>query len=351
MRKIFIFMLVPLFLNAVENAPPSSPIEMVDQMATDYMQKQGIPGMAIAAYYQGQGFIRCYGVIDQVTQRPVTPNTLFLLASITKVFTSTELALQVEQGRMQLEDSVTNYLPGIGRPRAPIHQVTLLQLATHTSSLPRDLPPGRDGQRTMPLVLAFLQNWSPSYPIGSRYVYSNFGYGLLGLALENAAQTPYETLLRQDILNPLGMGSTSLIAPMQPLHQHAQGYLPNGQAAPQVAPFLLPGGGALRSTAHDMLQFLEASLGEKGPPSLLNAMQLAERGFFPVKETLTLGLGWQRALVKGQLIIDKNGGLPGFGSYIGMLPAQKIGVVVLANKSKIDSTRLGRLLLLQLSGH
>jgi beta-lactamase class C len=324
-----------------------SPGALIDDIIISTMKQKDIPGIAVALYYDGKGYIFCYGVADREKNKAITADTIFEIASITKVFTSTDLALQVEHGTMSLNNRLTRYLPSIDKSKGAINQVTLEQLATHTSSLPRSLPPGKEYNR--PMVDTFLQNWQPMYPIGTRYVYSNLGFGLLGNALENVENKSYEQLIRDDITKSLEMDSTMVNVPAAFMDRFAQGYSREGELRPQWQDPFLPGGWALRSTASDMLKFLKANLGVGKPTDLLKAMQLAQKGYYKVNNNLTIGLGWQRVHVNDLLFIDKNGGLPGFSSYIGMIPEKGIGLVILANKTKIESTPLGRRILGHLS--
>lgn len=320
-----------------QEAPQIAP---VNKAILSAMQKNDIPGMAVALYYEGKGYLLSYGTANS-NKEPITAQTIFDLASITKVFTTTDLTLQVQAGHMRLDDKLTKYLPRIDKSNGAINQITLKQLATHTSSLMRDMPQGKD--------IPFLQNWAPDYPIGTHFLYSNLGFGLLGRALQNATKTPYEELIARDILRPLGMTSTMTEVPAQLMSRYAQGYSQEGAPVTHRGKYALPGSGALRSTSTDMLRFLEANLGIDVPKPLNSAMQFAQKPLFKVNDHLTMGLGWQNFTNKGKLIIDKNGGVPGFSSYIGMLPHKKIGIVILVNKGKMNATQLGRNLLNQLS--
>lgn len=346
----FSFFLLPFFfLLADENRKPRQ-IEIIDKHILPYMKRERVPGMAVALFFQDKRYIVCYGIANLSDQKPVTPDTLFEIASITKVFTGTELALLVQKGLMQLNDPVTNYLPSISKNRGDIHRITLLQLATHTSGLPRGPPPLKNNQSyDHESVLRYLQDWKPTHSIGTRYLYSNLAFGVLGYALEDVREMPYGNLIKQDIALPLGMTSTVVNVPYDMAGRYAQGYTEEGNPSQKWSINAWEGGGALRSTAHDLLLFLEANLGIRGPPELLSAMQLAQKGYVTVNNRLTLGLGWQRVNRKGTLIIDKDGGLLGYASYIGMLPDKKIGIVLLSNKARIKVTQMGRLILSRIS--
>lgn len=320
---------------------------LIDKAITLFMQQHDVPGVAVAIVDGNKEKIICYGLADKKNHSKVTENTFFEIASVTKVFTTTALALNVLQGKMGLNDPLSKYIPALDNPSSPISKVTLLELATHTSSLPRIGGSWREGglQRIIP----FLQNWHPNFPIGTRYEYSNLGFGLLGYALEAVEKRPYAEIISEDILKPLGMNMTFTQVPESLLSQYAQGYDLKGNEARKRIPGYLPGSGALRSTIKDMLKFLKANMGINTPDKLLKAMQLAQQPFYTVRNHFIMGLGWQRFDFEGVLTINKNGGLTGFTSYIGWLPEKKVGIVILTNKGKARPNAVGRSLLNALS--
>lgn len=129
----------------------------------------------------------------------------------------------------------------------------------------------------------------------------------------------------------------------------AQGYNKDGHLVHSTGKNIWPGGGALKSSVSDMLKFLKANLDLEGSEDVRMAMQLAQKGYFKVNSHLTLGLGWQRFHNENKvLIIDKNGGLEGFSTYIGMLPEEKTGIVILCNRGNTHITKIGRAILSEL---
>lgn len=347
-KKIRLLLIIEFLLFSQMGIFSVEQSQEVASIVLPFMKEKSIPGLAVCVFKDNIGKIYCYGYASLDKGTLVTQNTIFDIASITKVFTATDLALQVQKGKISLSDPVVRYLPEINKNEGAINKVTLLQLATHSSSLPR-VPPGDKKKYTRRLIFEFLQNWEPDYPIGTHYIYSNLAFGVIGFALENVQGAPYEELIEKDILLPLGMNSTMIHIPYRLMHNYAQGYLRNGQPVKKrwISPW--QGGGALRSTPADMLKFLEANLGIGKKEQLLAAMQMAHHPYFRVNNNLTLGLGWERVYIRERLIIDKNGGVPGFSSYIGMIPDRRIGVVILANKAKTKITVLGRKLLTQLA--
>lgn len=345
-------MMLYLFLTFIALSTPvsahvSSENNFLETRIRQFMKDQEIPGMAIAVFYRGEGSLYEFGFANVKFKKKVTSGTIFEIASITKVFTSTAIAVEVLRKKMNLKSPVINYLPKVRFPRS-ISNVTLAELATHTSSLPR-VPPKINGNYSAAAIMQFLENWIAPNPIGTKYVYSNLGFGVLGYALEKVEGKPYEAVIQQLITAPLLMRNTKVFIENASMPNYAQGYNKNGEPVEHYPPNAWPGGGSLRSTNSDMLKFLKANLGNKGPKELLQAMQLAQKGIFRVNNQLIMGLGWQRFKKNGLLVVDKNGGVAGFSSYIGMLPEKKIGIVILANKGKAEATRLGRSLLVELN--
>jgi beta-lactamase class C len=323
--------------------------EMIKSIVKLYMERKEIPGMTLGVVYGKQSNIYNFGFADLDLKTPVTQDTIFDLASITKVFTSTALALEIQNGKMTLKDPVTKFL-SISNQNEGLSKVTLLDLATHTSSLPRVPPSLRQGEKySSRKLMYYLEQWMPSYPVGTKFLYSNLGFGVLGYAIGNVNSQTYEDAIKDLITQPLGMTSTFIKIPSESFKQYAQGYSKEGNPVPPLPINAWPGGGALHSTSKDMLQFLKANLGVRGPPDLLKAMIFAQQPFFKVSDSLTMGLGWQRVERNGFLIIDKNGGVPGFSTYMGMIPEKKLGLVLMVNKGKGGSTGIGRLLLLRLA--
>lgn len=334
---IFLFLFLMLHLAA----------DLIEEKVKNHWEKEKIPGMCVVVIEGGISKIYNVGVADLRTKRPVTQDTLFEIASITKVFTGTAVAACVLNGKMNLDVPMIRYLPQLReRPVEDLKQVTLGHLLTHTASLPRIPPPLKGGRHyTRPQVFQFLARWKAHHAIGTKYLYSNLSFGVAGYALEGVMDQPLIDIYREFILTPLGMNHTviRLTPALQPLF--ARGTKRSGEAIGGTPVNAWPAGGALISSGGDMEKFLAANMGIQTPPKLWEAMLLAQKPRFSVETGLKLGLGWQNRLVNGVRRLDKNGGLPGFSSYIGFYPDLKVGVVVLANRAESQTTALGRELL------
>ncbi|HEX8407240.1 MAG TPA: serine hydrolase, partial [Thermoanaerobaculia bacterium] len=267
-------------------------------------------------------------------KRAVNGDTVFEIGSVTKVFTALLLADMAARGEVALSDPVSKYLP----PDVKAPKVTLEQLATHTSGLPR-LPSNMAPKEvdnpyadyTAAQMYKFLSIAAPAPD--PKYDYSNLGAGLLGHALARRAGMDYETLVRTRILAPLGMKSTSITLDAAMKDRLALGHDAEMKRAANWDIPTLAGAGALRSTANDMLTFLAAAIGmTKSPLAAPMASMLATRrpaggGGHEV------ALGWHIYTANDREIVWHNGGTGGYRTWVGFEPKSRTGVVVLSNAS------------------
>ncbi len=278
--------------------------------------------------------------------RPHAPDerTIFEIGSITKVFTATLLADMAREGLVALDDPVQRHLPdGVvipvrGRP------ITLADLATHTSGLPR-LPKGlrrralREGANpyasfTVDDLQAAIPVTKPRREPGRKIKYSNYGVGLLGHVLALRAGTTYEELVARRLTGPLGMTDTSIAVPDDKLDRFAEGHSRRGKPVSNWDLPALAGAGALRSTVSDLLAFLDAQHGN-APPGLAEAMLLT-REPRASRRALSVGLGWMILPVAGQPgpAVWHDGGTGGFRSVAGFVAESGTSVVVLSNSCR-----------------
>ena len=326
--------------------------DVVQATVGPWIEKENPPSVIVVVRQAGKTHFIPFGDADTERHKAVTADTIFELASITKVFATTSLAMEIAVGQMHLDDPVAKYLPYLSSSGGDIKKVTLKQLATHTSSLPRT--PGKmqpDGEWTREALMKWLAQWHAPYPPGSKSLYSNLGVGLLGLAIEKHEQQPLIDVWKRQFLGPLGMSHTFFDIPPDAANLVVQAYSPKGLPIEQTPVGAWPAGGRLRCSGRDMGEFLTANLGERADrPFITKAMHLAQKPYFRASPKMTQGLAWQRLNLAGEFVIDKNGGLEGTSTYIGMLPDRHIGVVVMANRGKCNATLVGRKLLLGLGG-
>jgi CubicO group peptidase (beta-lactamase class C family) len=268
------------------------------------------------------------------------PRTIFQVGSVTKVFTALLLADMAERGEVRLSDPAARYLPGARDAADP---VTLADLATHTSGLPR-LPGGlfwsarlspRDPYARYPesWFLRAARRALRTGSGGSPYAYSNFGYGLLGYLLGRAAGSDYETLVATRVCGPLGLAETTFEVPGLSRDLRAQGHTA-GRPVPDWRMRTLAGAGALYSTAADLARFLRACLAASdgsapdGPLAPAIRATLAPRQPVPGGD---IGLAWHHTRHGDHRIIWHNGMTGGFSAMVALDPDRALGVAALAN--------------------
>jgi serine-type D-Ala-D-Ala carboxypeptidase/endopeptidase len=275
---------------------------------------------------------------------------IFEIGSVTKVFTALLLAIAVERGEATLDDPLVDHLPdGTRVPHRDGAVITLEHLATHSSGLPR-LPPGmlwhalrhRDdpyADLSPEDALAALDRTRLRRPPGRRFGYSNFGGGVLGLALAHTAGTSYEALVRDRITGPLGMADTVITLGPEQRHRLAPGTKRRGgRAAAWTLPGLA-GAGALHSTVHDLAIFARAQMGHlppDAPDDLVAAIPVTHRvrtrgGL--LSPALRVGLGWMVMPIGRDKVemLWHNGGTGGYRSFLGWTPVTHTAAICLSS--------------------
>lgn len=303
-------------------------------------QHQGV-GIVVGVIDAHGRRIVSYGVSDKADPRPVDRRTIFEIGSMSKVFTSLLLADMVQRGEVKLDDPISKYLPaGVKVPERGGKQITLIDLATHTSGLPRlptnmarKDPANPYADYTVAQLYAFLSSYALPRDIGSQYEYSNLGGGLLGHVLALRAGTDYGALVRQRITGPLGMSSTTIVLTPE---QKARLAIGHDQALARTSNWDIPtlaGAGALRSDADDILTFLAAELGYVKTP-LATAMKAQIVPRRPAgSPNLQVALGWHIIASPVGPIVWHNGGTGGYRTMMAFDPKAGAGVVVLSNTS------------------
>jgi len=312
-----------------------------------YAQNLGI-GIVVGVMDANGRRVFAFGGLSRNDNRRLDGETVFEIGSITKEFTSLLLTDMARRGEVALTDPVSRYVPeGIAVPERNNRKITLADLSTHSSGLPR-MPSNfnpKDSANpyadySVQQLYDFLSGYRLTRDIGTQYEYSNLGVGLLGHVLSLRARMSYEALVRARILDPLGMSNTRITLTPEMKARLAVGHKetartrenPHGLTpVPNWDIPTLSGAGALRSTANDMLTFLAAYLGYVTTP-LADAMadQLSIRQ--PSDGTdFEVGYGWRVQTKYGGTIVWHGGATGGYRCYIGFDPKARVGVIVLSN--------------------
>ena len=272
-------------------------------------------------------------------ERPLDGHTVFEIGSVTKVFTCTLLADMARRGEVRFDQPVAELLPkSVKVPAKGDTLITLVELASQHSGLPRlpdNLAP-RDpanpyADYTVDRLYAFLSRYTLPRAPGAAYEYSNLGMGLLGHALAYKARRPYEDLVTERVLEPLGMHDTRITLGADMQARLAAGHDGSGATVANWGFSVLAGCGALRSTADDLLHFLAANLDSVETPISADLRETHRPRHTITKSQLSIGLAWHMLHQPHADIVMHNGGTGGYRSFIGYDPALRVGVVVLSN--------------------
>jgi CubicO group peptidase (beta-lactamase class C family) len=310
------------------------------------------PGMSVAVVRDTQViYAKGFGWADVEARRPVTPQTIFYIASTTKSFTGLAAAILDEQGRIDLDAPLSRYLP-TAKLQDPLNadSITMRSLLSHTHGISNDGPivlrTAYTGEHTNDQLIALLAAHGAARG-GRAYEYGNIGYNIAALAMDVALRESWRDVLQRLIFQPLGMSSTSAYVSRMPQERLAQPYrweptgferVPygKGDANMQAA-------GGLVSSATDMARWLEAHLtgGVVDGRRVLSASAVAET--HRPQATLSsqrrglsvhgYGFGWQIATFAGDTILNHGGGFTGFSTSMSFMPQRRIGVVVMTNAS------------------
>ncbi len=351
-------------------APSSAGAQTPDGLVTDVdahvravMESASLPGVAVAIVY-GDSVLHLagYGVADRDTGRPVEPGTLFQIGSSSKTFTTVLLGMLVERGQIAFDDPVQQHLPpDVTFPESEGAPVTIRRLALHMAGLPRDPPTLRRAHGDAP-VLAFthfelyqsIERSDLEFEPGEGWQYSNFGFAVLGHALERASGMPYETLLWRELLWPLGMENSTITLWPRHLPRLALPYYPNTRTGeledytPWDPEAMSPAGG-IASTAEDLAKYLTLHIVLDMNDGKLISSNMLEELHEPqatLNDELSYAYGWfVRELQGVGRIVEHGGEVDGYTSFLGFAPDARVGVAVLTNTGDAPTNDLGEWIL------
>ena len=325
--------------------PPVNAAELKDALDKDLSEalKSGElaqstgAGVSIAVVEHGVTRVFSYGVAKS--------DSIFEIGSITKTFTGLILSQMVEQGKVKFNDPVRELLPPGTVERPAGAEITLLDLATQHSGLPRMPDNFKPGDPANPYadyhaanLFEFLAKHGVSKPANPEFLYSNLGFGLLGQALSDRAGEPYPQLLKNEVLDPLGMRDTAVTLSPEQQARFIPGHTADHKPAHAWDLDAFAGAGAIRSTATDMLLYLEANLHSESVKAIGSSLaaktisaalvrdhELRAQSFGDQK----IALAWLYDPTTGNYW--HNGATGGYSSYAFFNPKSDYAAVVLLN--------------------
>ncbi|MBI6899662.1 beta-lactamase [Pseudomonas putida] len=339
----------------------------VDEVIPALMREQGIAGMAVAVFANGQSHYFNYGLADKASHQAVSRDTLFEVGSVSKTYTATLAALASAEGKLDLQAPASRYQPALAK--ASIGRASVLELGAYSGDcLPLQFP---DEVQTPAQTLAWFQHWQPRFAPGTHRCYSNPSLGLFGDLAARAQQRPFTELMTQQVLPRLGLKHTYLEVPASARGLYAQGYDANDKPVRvNPGPYAEQAYG-IKTSASDLLRYVQLQLQpDTLDPAMRKAIAITQSGYFQVG-AMTQGLGWERypypvsldtlleyngaKIIRGENPIqalnpalpadpaawyNKTGATGGFGAYVAFVPSRQMGIVLLANRNYPNEERV-----------
>ncbi|HKR58570.1 MAG TPA: serine hydrolase domain-containing protein [Pyrinomonadaceae bacterium] len=316
----------------------------IDAFIKGEMQRQQIPGMAVAVVRNGKiALLRTYGFSNLEHRIPVKPETIFQSGSIGKQFTATAVMILAAEGKLSLEDKLSKFFPDAPESWS---RITVRQLLTHSAGM-ADYPTDFDLRRdhTEAELLTMLKATPLAYPPGTSWDYSNLGYVTLGILIHQVSGKSHSDFVAERIFKPLGMETARLISEADIVPNRAAGYrLVDGKLQNQewVSP-------STNTTADGCYYFSILDLAKWDAGLYANTplaqARLAEM-WTPVKlsggRTKAYGFGWNTDFIHGRRILFHGGAWQGFKSFIVRFPDEKTTFILMANSWEARDFRLAR---------
>ncbi len=267
-------------------------------------------------------------------------NSIYEIGSLTKTMTALILAKQIHQGRIPAAQSVAELAPECMPPATSGLHISWLDLATHTSGLPR-LPENLQPKNMANPYADYTQKHLNTYlntikilPEKGKYAYSNLGYGMLGCALAAVSGKPFEQLIHDEISKPFGMPSTGIQLSADLQKRLQGGHDASGKPVSGWDFDAMAAAGAVHSDTTDMLRYLEVLMAaaSSDQPSAEKLVQTAQRDTTMPKTRIALG--WHLSNMHGRELVWHNGMTGGYASFAGFSADGKLGVIVLTNTAR-----------------
>ena len=323
--------------------------DSLDACVEHWRQHWNVPGIAVAILKDGEISANGYGVTSIETQHQVTADTLFQIGSISKVYTTTLAMILVDEGKLDLDEPVTTYLPSLKlKDENALKVITLRHLVTHTSGVFGDFfddfGMGDDALARYVEAMAKLRQ---IYAPGEFWTYTNSGFNLAGYMIERVMDMPFEDAMREKLLKPAGFDHTFQFAheaityPLAVGHTHPD---PEDADRLEIArryplPRTSHAAGGIISTVGDLLKFAQMHLNDGTAngnqilsENLVKAMQQPQTTAANLADEW--GLGWMIFNVDGTKVIGHGGTTNGFQAAMRIVPEHGFAISILTNSDR-----------------
>jgi CubicO group peptidase (beta-lactamase class C family) len=334
MKKFRLFFLMIMIASFQGHARPNVDIQKIIQERVD----KGLCMSIVVGYVDSDGVSFYQAGKTAKDGEFVDENTIYEIGSITKTVTGLLLQQEIDEGKVELEDSVEGFLPGVQLPERNEKKILFRHLVTHTSGFPympsnftcKDISNPFEDYNEEDLY-AFCKYYSLPRDPGAEYEYSNLGMGLVGHILSLLEKKSFEDLVQERICRPLSMTSTFIHVPEGKRHFLAKGHI-GDKEVPNWDLSVLAGAGALFSSVNDLSKYLMANMGMMNT-ILYSSMKKTHKELFPRTDRNyeKIALCWHLGQEGTPGTVWHNGGTGGYHSFIGFYPEKNIGVIVLTN--------------------
>jgi len=341
----FVFFVSPIALCAKLSLLEQKVLDKVET----YMEEHAVTGLAVAIIgrenHQKFHHLITKGHLSKKSPIPINQYSEFRIGPVTQLFTAGALAYFVQEGQVSLNDPISKFLPkSMELPTYKGQQITLGDLATHTSGLP-DLPYNLSSRASFSVgqMFRFLKNFELKRAPGTEYEYSNLGYAFLSNILMRLSKRSFPDLVNQILLDPLHLKDTSFSLTAEQKKRAVTGYEKDRGISPLESEKIYSvfiGAGGLYSTAQNMLTWLSFNMG-KETTSLNTILPIMQKSYHTFKK-FRVGLGWEiTSFNEAQDLFSIGGLLFGFGTYMGIVPDADIGVMIMTSQANLSVQPLG----------
>ncbi len=325
------------------------PFARIEKKVRELMEEGDIPGLSLVIVKGDQVYTRGFGYADVEKETPVTPDTLFELASTSKAFTALAVLHLEKEGLLNLDAPVSKYLSWFYvNYNGEKHPITLRQLLHHTSGIPTrtiTLIPPDNAEDALEQTVRKLVGFELENKPGTQYEYATINYDILGAVIESVSGMSYEEYMEKNIFAPLGLNHT-FVGRIPDNALMAAGYKIGFFAAREYDAPVYRGNnpaGYIVSNARDMSRWLQLQIGlEETPFTPLMQESYKPDHTVPISR-LTLGaygMGWF-SYMTGTDMVDHGGLNPNYTAYISLSPKEKTGVAVMANSNSTSTPFIG----------
>ncbi len=317
-------------------------IRAIEDSVEKELKRLKIPSLSIAFYKDNFLWKKGFGYADLEHRIPAKPETLYRLASISKPITAIGILNLMEQGKLNLDDEVQKYVPYFPRKRWP---VTIRHLLGHLSGISHYRNYDEEGHFkthfTTEESIGVFKDWELEAEPGTRYIYTTYGFNLLGAVIEGASGKSYAEYMRENVWKPLGMNSTRMDIADTIIPNRARGYrriggdVKNCEFVDISSRFA---GGGMLSTAVDLVN-LARSLDENKVLSEKTQKMMYTSMVTKDGRVTEYGMGWGVDFIQGFWNISHGGGQQGTSTYLLRFPGEKFAVAVTCNEENQNTSR------------